>query len=82
IEAVEKGDVRFGPDHWTNTSSAWLRDIQAWCVSRQLWWGHRSPAWYDEAGNASVGEDEADVRAKYKLADDIAIKQDEDVFDT
>lgn len=59
-----------------------MRDIQDWCVSRQLWWGHRIPAWYDEVGNAYVGEDEADVRAKYNLADDITIKQDEDVFDT
>ncbi|MWX88611.1 valine--tRNA ligase, partial [Francisella tularensis] len=82
IEAVEKGDVRFVPDNWKNTYFAWMRDIQDWCVSRQLWWGHRIPAWYDEAGNAYVGEDEADVRAKYNLADDIAIKQDEDVFDT
>lgn len=82
IEAVEKGDVRFVPDNWKNTYFAWMRDIQDWCVSRQLWWGHRIPAWYDEAGNAYVGEDEADVRAKYNLANDIAIKQDEDVFDT
>ncbi|APA82243.1 valine--tRNA ligase [Francisella tularensis] len=82
IEAVEKGDVRFVPDNWKNTYFAWMRDIQDWCISRQLWWGHRIPAWYDEAGNAYVGEDEADVRAKYNLADNIAIKQDEDVFDT
>ncbi|MDE5022654.1 class I tRNA ligase family protein, partial [Francisella tularensis subsp. holarctica] len=60
----------------------WMRDIQDCCVSLQLWWGHRIPAWYDEAGNAYVCEDEADVRAKYNLDDDIAIKQDEDVFDT
>ncbi|WP_150465681.1 valine--tRNA ligase [Francisella sp. SYW-2] len=82
IEAVEKGDVRFVPDNWKNTYFAWMRDIQDWCVSRQLWWGHRIPAWYDEAGNAYVGEDEADVRAKYNLAEDVTIKQDEDVFDT
>lgn len=82
IEAVENGTVRFVPDNWKNTYFSWMRDIQDWCVSRQLWWGHRIPAWYDEVGNAYVGEDEADVRAKYNLADDITIKQDEDVFDT
>ncbi|KEI35169.1 valyl-tRNA synthetase [Francisella sp. W12-1067] len=82
IEAVETGRVRFVPDNWKNTYFAWMRDIQDWCVSRQLWWGHRIPAWYDEAGNAYVGEDEVDVRAKYSLADDVTIKQDEDVFDT
>ncbi|QIW09342.1 valine--tRNA ligase [Francisella sp. LA112445] len=82
IEAVENGTVRFVPDNWKNTYFSWMRDIQDWCVSRQLWWGHRIPAWYDEAGNAYVGESEADVRAKYNLADDIVIKQDEDVFDT
>ncbi|MED7819836.1 MULTISPECIES: valine--tRNA ligase [unclassified Francisella] len=82
IEAVENGTVRFVPDNWKNTYFSWMRDIQDWCVSRQLWWGHRIPAWYDEAGNAYVGEDETDVRTKYNLADDVAIKQDEDVFDT
>ncbi|ORM38926.1 valine--tRNA ligase [Francisella endosymbiont of Ornithodoros moubata] len=82
IEAVEKGDVRFVPDNWKNTYFAWMRDIQDWCVSRQLWWGHRIPAWYDEDDNVYVGEDEADIRAKYNLADDLVIKQDESVFDT
>ncbi|MDE5000653.1 class I tRNA ligase family protein, partial [Francisella tularensis] len=60
IESVEKGDVRFVPDNWKNNYFAWMRDIQDWCVSRQLCWGHRIPAWYDEAGYAYVGEDEAD----------------------
>ncbi|MFV9925394.1 MAG: valine--tRNA ligase [Francisella endosymbiont of Hyalomma scupense] len=82
IEAVEKGDVRFVPDNWKNTYFAWMRDIQDWCISRQLWWGHRIPAWYDEDDNVYVGEDEADIRAKYNLADDVVIKQDESVFDT
>lgn len=82
IEAVENGMVKFVPDNWKNTYFAWMRDLQDWCVSRQLWWGHRIPAWYDEVGNAYVGESEADVREKYSLADDVAIKQDEDVFDT
>ncbi|WP_150467657.1 valine--tRNA ligase [Francisella sp. SYW-9] len=82
IEAVENGTVRFVPDNWKNTYFSWMRDIQDWCVSRQLWWGHRIPAWYDDAGNAYVGEDETDVRTKYNLADNVVIKQDEDVFDT
>lgn len=82
IEAVEKGYVRFVPDNWKNTYFAWMRDIQDWCVSRQLWWGHRIPAWYDEDDNVYVGENEADIRAKYNIADDVVIKQDEGVFDT
>ncbi|BCD92516.1 valine--tRNA ligase [Francisella halioticida] len=82
IEAVENGTVRFVPDNWKNTYFSWMRDIQDWCVSRQLWWGHRIPAWYDDAGNAYVGENEVDIRAKYNLADDVAIRQDNDVFDT
>ncbi|MFC4892909.1 valine--tRNA ligase [Pseudofrancisella aestuarii] len=82
IEAVETGKVKFVPDNWKNTYFAWMRDLQDWCVSRQLWWGHRIPAWYDSEGNVYVGENEADIRAKYNLAEDFAIKQDEDVFDT
>ena len=82
IEAVEKGDVRFVPGSWKNTYFAWMRDIQDWCVSRQLWWGHRIPAWYDKDDNVYVGEDEANIRVKYNLADDVVIKQDESVFDT
>jgi valyl-tRNA synthetase len=82
IEAVESGKVRFVPDNWKNTYYSWMRDINDWCVSRQLWWGHRIPAWYDEAGNAYVAESEADVRAKNNLADDVVLHQDNDVFDT
>jgi valyl-tRNA synthetase len=82
IEAVENGDIEFVPKQWENTYFAWMRDIQDWCISRQLWWGHRIPAWYDEAGNIYVGEDEASVRSDNKLADDLALRQDEDVLDT
>ena len=82
IEAVESGKVRFVPDNWKNTYYSWMRDINDWCVSRQLWWGHRIPAWYDEAGNAYVAESEADVRSKNNLADDVVLHQDNDVFDT
>ncbi|RKZ55949.1 MAG: valine--tRNA ligase, partial [Gammaproteobacteria bacterium] len=82
IEAVENGDIQFVPKQWENTYFAWMRDIQDWCISRQLWWGHRIPAWYDEAGNIYVGDSEADVRSQNKLADDLALRQDDDVLDT
>ncbi|MDY6982574.1 MAG: valine--tRNA ligase [Pseudomonadota bacterium] len=82
IKAVENGDIQFVPKQWENTYFAWMRDIQDWCISRQLWWGHRIPAWYDADGNIYVAPTEADARAKYKLADDIKLTQDEDVLDT
>jgi len=82
IEAVTKGAVEFVPKQWENTYFAWMRDIQDWCISRQLWWGHRIPAWYDDAGEVYVGADEAAVRAEHGLAADIALRQDEDVLDT
>jgi len=82
IKAVEGGSIKFVPDNWSNTYFHWLRNIQDWCISRQLWWGHRIPAWYDEAGNIYVARNEAEVRSKYKLAADLALRQDEDVFDT
>jgi valyl-tRNA synthetase len=82
IKAVEDGRIKFVPENWSNTYFHWLRNIQDWCISRQLWWGHRIPAWYDNAGNIYVARDEAEVRAKYRLSDDITLKQDEDVFDT
>lgn len=81
IEAVETGDIQFVPKQWENTYFAWMRDIQDWCISRQLWWGHRIPAWYDNEGNVYVGRDEAEVRAKHNLGD-IPLRQDEDVLDT
>jgi len=82
IEAVEDGSIQFVPKQYENMYFSWMRDIQDWCISRQLWWGHRIPAWYDEAGNVYVGRDEADVRAKYSLANDLSLKQEEDVLDT
>ena len=81
IEAVEDGRIKFVPQQYENMYFSWMRNIQDWCISRQLWWGHQIPAWYDEAGKAYVGRDEADVREKYNLGD-IALKQDEDVLDT
>lgn len=82
IEAVESGDIQFVPKQWENTYFAWMRDIQDWCISRQLWWGHRIPAWYDDQGNVYVGENEASVRAEHGLADDVTLTQDNDVLDT
>lgn len=82
IEAVENGDIQFVPKQYENMYFAWMRDIQDWCISRQLWWGHRIPAWYDESGNVYVGRDEQAVRAKHGLADDVNLRQDDDVLDT
>lgn len=81
IEAVQNGDIQFVPQQYTNMYMAWMRDIQDWCISRQLWWGHRIPAWYDDNGNVYVGRDESEVRAKYSLGD-IPLRQDDDVLDT
>jgi valyl-tRNA synthetase len=82
IKAVEDGDIEFVPKNWENTYFAWMRDLQDWCISRQLWWGHRIPAWYDDEGKIYVGYSEADVRQKYSLADSLSLRQDEDVLDT
>ncbi|MEX1197485.1 MAG: valine--tRNA ligase [Pseudohongiellaceae bacterium] len=82
IEAVESGDIEFVPKNWENTYFSWMRDLQDWCISRQLWWGHRIPAWYDTEGTIYVGRNEAEVREKYDLAPDVALEQDEDVLDT
>ncbi len=82
IAAVENGDIEFVPKQWENTYFAWMRDIQDWCVSRQLWWGHRIPAWYDEAGNVYVGESEQAVREANGIAAEVGLRQDEDVLDT
>lgn len=81
IAVVENGEIQFVPKQYENMYFSWMRDIQDWCISRQLWWGHRIPAWYDEAGNVYVGRDEAEVRAKHNLGD-AALRQDEDVLDT
>ena len=82
IRAVESGAIRFVPRQYENMYFAWMRDLQDWCISRQLWWGHRIPAWYDNAGKVYVGRDEAEVRSKHRLGADIALHQDEDVLDT
>ena len=82
IAAVENGDIKFVPDNWKNTYYEWMRNIQDWCISRQIWWGHRIPAWYDDLGNIYVGNSEAAIRAKHNLAADYPLKQDEDVLDT
>jgi valyl-tRNA synthetase len=79
MELVENGSVKFVPPNWINTYRHWMENIQDWCISRQLWWGHRIPAWYDDAGNVHVGRDEAEVRAK---VGDIALRQDNDVLET
>jgi len=82
IAAVENGDIQFVPKQWENTYFAWMRDIKDWCISRQLWWGHRIPAWYDESGNFYVGTSEAEVRKENALADSVSLRQDDDVLDT
>jgi valyl-tRNA synthetase len=82
IEAVEDGRIEFVPKQYENMYFAWMRDIQDWCISRQLWWGHRIPAWYDERGNVYVGRDETEVREKYNLDEHAQLRQDEDVLDT
>ena len=82
IDAVRSGAIEFVPDNWSQTYFQWLENIQDWCISRQLWWGHRIPAWYDGAGNVFVGMDEDHVRTKYGLGGDVALVQDEDVLDT
>ncbi|WP_339614984.1 valine--tRNA ligase [uncultured Gilvimarinus sp.] len=82
IKAVEDGDIQFVPKQYENMYFSWMRDIQDWCISRQLWWGHRIPAWYDETGKVYVGRDEAEVRSKHQLAESVVLKQDNDVLDT
>ncbi|GHW63875.1 valine--tRNA ligase [Vibrio cholerae] len=82
VEAVENGDIQFVPKQYENMYFSWMRDIQDWCISRQLWWGHRIPAWYDEQGNVFVGRNEAEVRAENNIAADVALRQDDDVLDT
>jgi valyl-tRNA synthetase len=82
IAAVEDGRIEFVPKQYENMYFSWMRDIQDWCISRQLWWGHRIPAWYDDAGNVFVGRNEAEVRSKHNIASNIALRQDDDVLDT
>lgn len=82
IEAVQDGRIKFVPEQYSNMYMAWMNNIQDWCISRQLWWGHRIPAWYDAEGNVYVGRDEAEVRAKNNIPADVQLNQDEDVLDT
>ncbi|PXW75452.1 valyl-tRNA synthetase [Alteromonas sp. I10] len=82
IEAVESGEIRFVPENWNKTYYQWMHNIQDWCISRQLWWGHRIPAWYDENGNVFVGRTEEEVREKHGLSSDVTLSQDDDVLDT
>jgi valyl-tRNA synthetase len=82
IEAVEQGRIRFVPGNWDRTYYEWMRNIKDWCISRQLWWGHRIPAWYDADGEVYVGRSEQEVRDRHGLATDVTLTQDEDVLDT
>ena len=82
IAAVEDGRIQFVPKQYENMYFSWMRDIQDWCISRQLWWGHRIPAWYDVSGKVYVGRSEEEVRAKHQLGDDVVLNQDNDVLDT
>ena len=82
IEAVESGAIEFVPKQYENVYFSWMRNIRDWCISRQQWWGHRIPAFYDDAENVYVGRDEAEVRSKYQLADDVSLRQDPDVLET
>ena len=82
IDAVKNGSIKFVPENWSKTYYQWLDNIEDWCISRQIWWGHRIPAWYDDNGNVYVAQTEALAREKYKLADNITLQQDEDVLDT
>ena len=82
LELVEDGSVKFVPENWINTYRHWMGNIQDWCISRQLWWGHRIPAWYDANGKIYVGRDEAEVRAGNQLGAEIALTRDNDVLET
>ncbi|WP_120511722.1 valine--tRNA ligase [Photobacterium salinisoli] len=82
VKAVEDGDIKFVPKQYENMYFSWMRDVQDWCISRQLWWGHRIPAWYDNDGKVYVGRTEEEVREKYSLAPVVVLKQDDDVLDT
>ncbi len=84
LEAVADGRVKFFPEHWATTYNHWLENIQDWCISRQLWWGHQIPAWYDDAGNVYVGRSESEIRHKHasRLAPHARLVRDEDVLDT
>lgn len=82
IEAFDRGEIEFVPENWGKTYLQWLENIQDWCVSRQLWWGHRIPVWYDDQGNHYVGLHEDDVRERHNISTDVPLQQDNDVLDT
>lgn len=82
IETVKQGNIRFYPENWSKIYFQWLENIEDWCISRQLWWGYRIPAWYDEQKNIYVGQNEIEIRKKYNLANDVKLHQDTDVLDT
>ncbi|MFW2132885.1 valine--tRNA ligase [Ectothiorhodospira haloalkaliphila] len=82
IQAVEDGRIRFVPENWNKTYFEWMRNIEDWCISRQIWWGHRIPAWYDDAGNIYVARSEEEARSKYGLGSDVTLTRDPDVLDT
>ena len=82
IDAVKNGDIKFVPENWSKTYFDWMNNIQDWCISRQLWWGHRIPAWYDLDKNVYVAKSEEEARKKYQLEPNINLKQDDDVLDT
>lgn len=82
IDAVKSGKIQFIPENWSKTYFSWMENIEDWCISRQIWWGHRIPAWYDDNGNVYVGHSEEEVRKHYQLNPGIALKQDPDVLDT
>ncbi|MDH5592907.1 MAG: valine--tRNA ligase [Gammaproteobacteria bacterium] len=82
IKVVEDGRIKFVPENWTKTYYEWMHNIEDWCISRQIWWGHRIPAWYDDKGNTFVGRSQEEIREKHNLGKDVVLKQDEDVLDT
>ncbi|XRY30866.1 MAG: valine--tRNA ligase [Buchnera aphidicola (Tetraneura akinire)] len=82
IKSVKKGNIQFIPDKYKNVFFSWMENINDWCISRQLWWGHQIPVWYDEKNNIYVGNDENEIREKYKISKDITLTQEKDVLDT
>jgi valyl-tRNA synthetase len=82
LDTVESGQVEFVPGNWINTYRHWMGNLKDWCISRQLWWGHRIPAWHDDQGHVLVGRSESEVRRKHGIADGVALQQDPDVLET
>ena len=82
IQVVKEGKLKFVPENWTKTYFEWMENIQDWCISRQLWWGHRIPAWYDEEGNVYVGNNEQEIRKNHNISSSSTLRQDDDVLDT